>query len=89
MSYNYQTERPFVFSEAGQDQLLRIRDFAFAMIEKAGAVRMDAMMQVAGSGPSWAMMACVDRLVERKELVEVSQADCPGQYRIFTRYPGR
>jgi hypothetical protein len=89
MSYNYQTQKPFVFTEDGQDSLIKVRDFAFRAIEMAGAVRMDAMMRAAGSGSSWDHMACVDRLVERGDIKEVSLENCAGQYRIFTRYPQR
>ncbi len=86
MSYSYPTLRPFVFSEPGQDMLLKIRDFAEKTLKTSGAVRMDALMNAAGGGESWNMMACVDRLVERKELIEVTPHNCTGQHRIFTRY---
>ena len=37
MSYNYGTERPRIFSEDGVDKLLKMRDRAFALIDKSGA----------------------------------------------------
>lgn len=87
MSYSYQVQRPNLFSEKGQIMFLKIRDFANKALEHSGAVRMDCLMDAAPSGDTWDMMACVDRMVELGELVEVSGSDSCGQYRIFTRYP--
>jgi hypothetical protein len=85
MSYDYQTERPKLFTEEGQVQFLRVRDTANRLLKTAGAVRMDCLIEGL-SGDVWGMLACADRLVELKEMVEVSPPDCAGQYRIFTRY---
>lgn len=83
MSYDYATERPFVFTEEGQLMLLRIRDQAQSLIKSSGAATM--MNITAGiTGDSWSMLACVDRLVEIGELVEVPNPKSSwGQHRIF------
>jgi hypothetical protein len=47
---------------------------------------MDRAMQGAGGGVSWEQLACVDRMVELGELVEIKQDNPAGQHRIFTRY---
>lgn len=85
MSYNYTTERPSLFTDEGQRQFLKVRDKVNNCIKLAGAVRMDAAIANC-IGSSWEMLACVDRMVELKEIVEVTGDKCAGQYRIFTRY---
>lgn len=83
MSYTYQDYRPFVFTEDGQLMFLAIRDRAADLIDKAGAVSCGKLI-AEQTGNTWDMLACVDRLVEIGELVEVhnplSQAD---QHRLF------
>jgi hypothetical protein len=82
MSYNYQTERPFIFTEEGQVIFLKVRDKTQQLLKVAGAARSQEM--IAGcTGNSWQIMACVDRLVELKEIREVSPPNVWGQHRIF------
>jgi hypothetical protein len=83
MSYDYQTERPFVFTEDGQVMFLKIRDTAKSLLEKSGAVSCGRL--IAGlTGDSWGMLACVDRLVELRELREVPNPhSSAGQHRLF------
>lgn len=83
--YNYNAEKKWVFTEDGQPQFRRIRDKVHRAIVLFGAIRMDCAIG-GESGTTWEMMACVDRLVELKEIVEVTGNDCAGQYRIFTKY---
>lgn len=82
MSYNYQAERPFVFTEDGQVMFLSIRDRAHALLKEAGAVMSGPLMRGL-TGDSWAMLACIDRLVELKELREITGDDVAGQHRVF------
>jgi hypothetical protein len=84
--YDYETEKPKLFTEENQRLFLAIRDHAALLLEKAGAVRMQDA--VGGfSGDSWALFACVDRLVELGELIEVTEhlRLCPEQNRVFVR----
>lgn len=84
--YNYQKEKPGIFSEDGQKMFLRIRDKANALLKTAGCFRMQEVISGA-TGSSWQMLACVDRMVELGEIVEVTDpVKAVGQYRIFTRY---
>ncbi len=84
MSYDYQTERKWVFTDDGGRQLLRISKKADDILRKAGAATMEKL--IAGEcGGSWEMMACVDRLVEVGELREVNYGPCAGQHRIFVK----
>lgn len=82
MPYNYLAERDNVFREENQRMFLSIRDRAQRLLKQGGAVRCGEL--IAGeTGNSWHMLACVDRLVEIKELEEIHYGDCAGQHRIF------
>lgn len=89
MSYKYETERPKLFTDAGQRMLLKVRDNVRALTKLAGAVRMDKAT-TGISDDSWTMLACVDRLVELKELREITKHpgspsvnECMAQDRVF------
>lgn len=71
MSYNYATHRPFVFTEEGQEMLLKFRDRAREHIEHSGAVSYAAIIAGTG-GQGWDILACVDRLVELGDLRRVT-----------------
>ena len=81
-SYDYESEKEELFSDAGQRRFLRIRDNAQALLKKAGAFRMLEGI-AADCGSSWALMACVDRMVELGEIREITGADTAGQDRVF------
>jgi hypothetical protein len=81
--YDYKTQRPYVFTEEGQIAFLKIRDNANILLKKAGAVRCQELMMV-GTYDTWDMLACIDRLVEIRELLEVPNPHShAGQHRIF------
>lgn len=82
MSYDYKTMRPQLFTEDGLSMLIAIRAYLRPLIRKAGAVTMGAAIRGAKSGDSWMMIACVDRLVEMKELREIPTKGV-GQDRVF------
>lgn len=88
MSYNYQEQRPRIFTEDGFTRLTRIREYVLSRIKFSGAVMMNnVLMEVSSSGrdgSDWDKLACVDYLVERGEIREISQTrSVPGQARIF------
>jgi len=90
MVYKYSEERKSTFTERGQIVLLAIRDAAFNLIDLSGVALsgniMDAAIKKLGAGDTWEMFACLDRLVEIKELVEVTDPQLvAGQDRIFAR----
>lgn len=82
--YDYQTIKKNLFTDDGQRMFLKIRDFVNKTLEIAGAVRMQEAINSA-SGDSWTMLACVDRLVELGEIVEIPQTSVAGQYRVFVK----
>lgn len=83
MAYEYQVERPKIFTEEGTQMLLKVRSTVEQLIKKSGCFHADKAW--AGvSGDSWTRIACLDYLVELGELSEVKR-DTWGQYRIFER----
>jgi hypothetical protein len=81
--YDYQKEKSKIYTEEGQDLFLEIRDRVYLLAKKSGAVRMEEAIR-GSSGSNWLHMACVDRMVERGELREITQATVvAGQNRIF------
>lgn len=87
MSYNYKIRRPFVFTEEGQEMFLKIRDEAKRLLDIAGAFNMKHVLKAAGSGNSWDMFACVDRLVELKEITPLNEGKTWHQYTVY--YDGK
>ncbi len=82
MSYNYQTERPKIFTESGTEMLFQIRMNTKELLSLAGAVRfLEATKNV--TGDSWTMIACIDYMVEKGEICEIPQGNIWGQHRIF------
>lgn len=69
MGYTYQNEKSAVFTEEGQKMFLRIRDWLQIHLALTGAARVgDVVTRAGGSGDSFTMLACIDRLIELKEL---------------------
>lgn len=86
MPYDYEQEKPKVFTDEGQRMLLKIRDAACRLTTMAGSVRYWELIQSAKvTGDSWLMIACVDGLVELRELKEIKYMNAITQFRIFVR----
>lgn len=81
--YDYQIEKPRLFTDEGQRSFLKTRDHVKAMLKLAGAIRMDEATKKSSAGDSWGALAEVDRLVELGEIREVERAGVAGQDRIF------
>lgn len=84
MSYQYEAHKAWLFTDDGQRLFLEIRDRVGRLIDASGAVTSGAAMRGA-SGDSWHMIACLDRLVELGELVELTGPNVWGQHRVFVR----
>lgn len=80
--YNYDTEKPYTLTDEGQRKCFTVRNVADHALKIAGAVRADVLMTAAGSGDSFKLMACVDRLVEIGELREIPTHGA-WQHRVF------
>lgn len=81
--YAYQTERPKLFTEDGQVLFLKIRDRAQQLLREAGAFRAQECWKEIGVGDSWMFIACLDRLVELREIRELPDVKAPSQHRVF------
>jgi len=87
MPYVYAEQRANLFTEEGQRMFLKVRDAAKKLIGQAGVVRVDKLMGHAGTGDSWDMLACADRMVELGELHEIPNTiSSAGQHRLFTTF---
>lgn len=82
MSYCYETEKPFLFTDEGQRLFLKVRDRVNQLIKEAGAFRQQEGVR-GFSGSSWQMIACIDRLVELGEIEELPR-QCWTQYKIYS-----
>ena len=84
MPYDYQKERPYVFTENGQIMFLAIRDAVRELVEKAGVCTISKAIS-GQSGDTWQMLACIDRMVEIGEIAIVKNPYGMSQYNIILR----
>lgn len=82
MSYNYEKQRPFVFTDEGQRVLLAIRDRSQTLMKLAGCMRTDKLI-AHQNGDIWDILACIDRLIEIGDLFVVAEQNA-GQFRILS-----
>ena len=83
--YIYLELKPKLFTENGQVMFIKVRDNIKKLLELSGAVSMSKAISSIG-GDSWELMACVDRLVELKEIKEITGDNVAGQHRVFVKY---
>ena len=82
MPYDYQKERPFVFTEEGTERTLDIYERFKELFELAGAC-MYYELTAGICGDTWKTLACVDYL-EEKDRIKCVNLDAITQYRIYT-----
>lgn len=81
MSYDYQKERPKIFTESGVDTLLLIRSKCERLARSAGAFTAERAMV---AGDTWLQLAVFDYLVERGDLLEITdKQQVAAQHRTF------
>jgi hypothetical protein len=80
--YSYETEKASLFTDDGQRMFLKVRDRVKALLEESGAFKMFAPFKDM-TYASWSGMACIDRLVELGEIVEITDDNVRGQDRVF------
>lgn len=83
VSYNYQTERPRLFTEEGQILFLDVRDRVAELLKASGAFRFSHVNPKSGGYDSWALIACIDRLVELGEIEQLPR-QCWQQFSVYT-----
>lgn len=82
--YDYQTERPQIFTERGVEILSLVRANAQKLLETAGAFTMSHA--TSNVSDTWLMLACLDYLVEKGEIKRVTPVgSVAGQNEIFTK----
>jgi hypothetical protein len=82
MGYNYVAERPSLFTEQGQVAFMEIRDQARELLRIAGAFQM-SKISMSVCLDSFQAHACIDRMVELEELLEVSPPGVDGLHRAY------
>ena len=82
MPYNYQEERPYVFTEEGVNKTLEIYDNFKKLFKIAGSC-MYYKLTGGICGDTWETLACVDYL-EETERIKCVNPDAITQYRIYT-----
>lgn len=88
--YHYETEKKWIFTDTGQRAFLKVRDNAFALIDKAGAfMALKPFRDIDINIQTFAMMAILDRMMELGDIHEVTPSDTMGQYRVFTLPPAK
>jgi molybdenum-dependent DNA-binding transcriptional regulator ModE len=85
MSYSYQTERPWLFTEEGQVCLLKARDQALKLLDEAGAFMAFSTLKGVSYGDTWKALAILDRMVEMGDIREVTGSNARGQDRVFVK----
>ena len=83
--YKYEENKSYIFTDDGQRAFLKVRDCANDLLDKAGAFMLTCAWAYLGGGDSWHHIACVDRMVELGEIVEITQPGVAGQNRVFVR----
>ena len=82
--YNYQELKPTIFTEDGQVKFLKVRDKTTELLNIAGCFSSGAILNFV-TGDTWLVIACIDRLVELGEIIEITDNEVAGQDRIFTK----
>jgi hypothetical protein len=68
--YDYKKERPNLFKEDGVTILLKVRDNAYRLMDLSGAATVERIIQGV-TGSSWTMLAALDYMAERQELLKM------------------
>lgn len=85
--YNYKEQKKGLFTDYGQKLFIAIRDQVNEMLDFSGAVRMEEAIKLPKGisyGDNWLMMACIDRIIELKEIREIPTNEA-SQNRVFVR----
>lgn len=83
--YKYEDQKQKLFTDDGQRLFLLVRDKANKKLDTSGAALMGSLIREF-SGDSWTLLACIDRMAEIGELIEIPNPTSKmGQDRIFIK----
>lgn len=82
--YDYKEEVHKIYTDEGMKTFLAVRDNMNRKLSTSGAVRMSEATDCA-CGDGWTLMACVDRMVELGEILEITDESYAGQDRVFIK----
>lgn len=82
--YNYEKEKPRIFTDKGQQEFLKLYDRARQLLEESGAFMMLHVCSIL-PGNSYSHIACVDRLVELGIVREVTSPHTANTNRVFVK----
>lgn len=86
MSYDYEKEKPAIFTDGGQRHFIKVRDEAMRMLNEAGAFMMMKPLEALHGGyDTWFGMALIDRMVELGDIREITPTGTAGQCRVFVK----
>lgn len=84
MSYRYEDQKAWLFTDEGQRVFIQARDRALELLKLAGAFQCMAPFRRVTGGDVWNHFAIIDRMVELGDIREVTQPDeVFGQHRVF------
>ena len=72
MSYNYETEKAWLFTDEGQRCLFKANENVRTLLEAAGAFVGFCALKNVSIDDTWKMLAVIDRLVELGAIREVT-----------------
>ncbi len=86
--YKYSEHKEALLTDDGQRMFIRGRDEVLKLLSDNGdSVLMGRAMELFRANDSWLKMACVDRMVEIRDLREISGDNVAAQHRVFVRAP--
>lgn len=84
--YDYETEKPKLFTEEGPQVFIAFRDRAISVLNDSGAFMYERVERgVKGIHDTWMGLACIDRMVELGEVEDLSPEGVWRQHRIYAR----
>jgi hypothetical protein len=82
MSYVYETEKPWLFTNKGQSAVIKATLQARELLNVAGAFKAFSVLKNIQYDDMWKGLSILDRLVELGIVREVT-SNCHGQDRVF------
>ena len=81
--YSYKEQRNKIFTDEGQKDFLKLRDKVNKLLDISGAFMVDNVLGV--NVNTDITLACVDRMAELGEIIEIKRNGVFAQHRVFIR----